>query len=194
MVRNAVRFAEELHVGSALPEPRIVPIYWDPHFRKAPADVAAFDEFLRMLFRSSWMSELSSYGLTPPRLLRAVLPKDEAPAALTRSALEAKLVEWFANGNVAPKPKRADRSLIYLVLTPAGTKLTPREARRPNSSYHASACFERDAIVRGASSDEHNLIYTVVPLSSTSGDILESHSRPMSQALTQVLVHCVRRH
>lgn len=186
--------AEQLQVGSATPEPRIVPIYWDAHFRKVPTDVAALDEFMRTLFRSSWMSELSSYGLLPPRLLRASLPKDEPPLTLSRSALEAKLVEWLANGTVAPKPKRADRSLIFLVMTPAGTKLTPREARKPSSSYHASACFERDGVTRSATSEDHNLIYAVVPLRSTNGDILETHSLSLSQALTRVLVRSVRKH
>ncbi|MFZ5897052.1 MAG: hypothetical protein ACOY0T_38700 [Myxococcota bacterium] len=194
MARNALRFAEQPHSVSAPLQPRVVPIYWDPHFRKVPTDVAAIDEFLRTLFRSSWMSELSSYYMEPPRLLRSVLPKDEAPVTLTRSALETKLVDWLVGGVITPKPKRADSSLIYLVLTPCGTKVTPRETKKPSSSYVASASFERDGIVRGASPSEHNLIYSVVPLLSTSGEILEQHSLAMSQALTQALVRAVRRH
>jgi len=194
MAKNAVRVAEQFNPVSALPEPRVVPIYWDPHFRKAPADVVAFDEFLRTLFRSSWMSELSSYGLLPPRLLKSFTPRDEAPPMLTRSALENKLVDWLASGAVSPKPKRADRSLIYLVLTPRASKLLPREAKRPSSPYQASTLFERDSVVRGVSAGEHNLLYTVVPLRTTDGEILEQHSLPVSQALTQALVRCVRKH
>jgi hypothetical protein len=194
MAKNAIRVVDQLNLMSVLPEPRVVPIYWDPHFRKAPADVAAFDEFLRTLFRSSWMSELAGYGLLPPRLLKSFTPRDEAPAILTRTALEAKLVDWLASGAVSPKPKRADRSLIFLVLTPRASKLTPREAKRPSSAYVASNLFERDSVVRGGSASEHNLVYSVVPLLSTEGEILEQHSLPVSQALTHALVRCVRKH
>ncbi|MGC4086718.1 MAG: hypothetical protein QM756_02245 [Polyangiaceae bacterium] len=194
MAKNAVRFAEHQNSVSASPEVRVVPVYWDPHFRNTPSDVAAFDEFLRMLFRSSWMSELSSYGLAPPRLLRAHLPKDDAPATLTRRALEQKLADWLASGVVSPKPKRNDSSLIFLVLTPCRTKLTPREAKSQSKSYHASAAFERDAIVHSDDPSQHNLIYSVVPLLSTQGEILERHSRAVCQALTQAVVRSVRKH
>ena len=194
MARNALQFAEHLYLRSALLEPRVVPIYWDPYFRKVPMDAAVFDEFLRTLFHSSWMSELASYGFTSPRLLRSFIPKDEAPATLTRTALEAKLVHWLTNGSVAPKPKRAERSLVYLLLTPSSTKLTPREAKKTHASYQASACFERDSIVRDAASQDHNLFYSVVPFTAARGDILEQNSRPISQALTTAFVRGVRKH
>ena len=167
--------------------PRVVPIYWDPHFVQAPADVAAFDEFLRTLFCSSWMSGLEEFGVAPAELLPSIVPTTPRRSRMSHAQLKDQLVSWIQSGAVSPKPKKADRSLIYLVLSPLGMDLSLGAVSAPThvSGYHDSARLEP----RG----DDNLRYAVVPLVSLEAEILDAHSRPVCHELAQAFIACARR-
>jgi hypothetical protein len=96
--------------------PRVVPIYWDARFRSHPLDITVFDEFLRALFQSSWMSELEGSGVAPAQLLPSFVPNSPPPAKLTRQGLEATVLDWVHRGLVTPGLGRNDEDLFYLVL------------------------------------------------------------------------------
>lgn len=171
-------------------EPRVVPIYWDPHFYKAPADVAVFDEFLRTLFRSSWMTGLADHGVPPARLLRSFVARDAPHSSLTQAQLEGQLAEWLANEVVMPRPSRSERSLLYLVITPLTTKLTlgTLSSLGDFSGYHDCTAFDHPADGKKASSSPQNLFYAVVPLTSTGPEILDAHSLTISNELAEAFI------
>jgi hypothetical protein len=96
--------------------PRVVPIYWDARFRSHPLDITVFDEFLRALFQSSWMSELESSGVAPAQLLPSFVPNSPPGTKLTRQGLEATVMDWVHRGLVTPGLGRNDEDLFYVVL------------------------------------------------------------------------------
>ncbi|HWA70926.1 MAG TPA: hypothetical protein VG937_01255 [Polyangiaceae bacterium] len=171
-------------------EPRVVPVYWDPHFQKSPADVAAFDEFLRTLFRSSWMTALADYGVAPARLLPSFVPNDTPYASLNQPQLEARLTRWLATESILPTPSKAERSLVYLLITPLATKLTlgNLSSSKDFSGYHDCATFARAGDSRGAGGAEKNLFYAAVPLTVTGKTILDAHSRAISKELAESFI------
>ncbi len=173
--------------------PRVVPIYWDAHFESAAADVAAFDEFLRTLFQSSWMSGLKEFGVGSAELLPSFVPSEPRPARLSHAALETQLKRWLSADVVTPKPKKAERSLFYLILTPLGTELSLGAVSSPThvSGYHDRARFEADARTRSVTG-EPNLHYAVVPLVSTEAEILDAHSRAICHELAQSFIAAAR--
>lgn len=174
--------------------PRVVPIYWDKHFRRQPSDVVAFNEFLRILFESTFMSGLSTHGIQPARVLPAFVPGDEAPTRLTRGRLEAQLTQWLESGALSPHPKKLESSLLYLVLAPLGSQssLGAPQANTRNFGYHDSIPFMRTDSQKAAKS-ARNLHYAVVPLVSTGSQILEVHSRAVSQQLAESFIARTRR-
>lgn len=167
--------------------PRVVAIYWDRHFEGAQADVQAFDELLRTLFRSSWMSGLNEAGVPPAELLGSFVLSDPAPASLTRVELEGRLIEWLEDGRVTPKPRQADGSLVYLIVTPLGTEL--REDAHSWQMRFAGHCgcthYGADAS-RGTA--RPNVVYVAVPLVSTGPEILDLHSLAITQELGRALI------
>jgi hypothetical protein len=173
-----------------LHEPRVVPVYWDPHFQKVPADVAIFDEFLRTLFRSSWMTALCDYGVAPARLLPSFVAKDAPCASLSQGQLEDQLIEWLATEAVMPRPSKTERSLIYLVLTPLATKLTLGSLSSPKdfSGYHDCTAFDRNSDVDAQRVKAKNLFYVAVPLTATGPEILDAHSVAISRELAEAFI------
>jgi len=167
--------------------PRVVPIYWDDHFTGSPTDVAAFDEFLRTLFRSSWMTGLAEFGIAPAQLLPSYVLPSPRRTRLSHAELAQQLTEWLASGDITPKPRKSERSLFYLLLTPMGTELTLGAVSSPRhvSGYHDSARFEASA--------QDNLHYAVVPLVSTRDEILDAHSRAICHELAHAFIACVRK-
>jgi len=153
----------------ATESPRVVPVYWDAHFRRQPGDAVVFDEFLRALFRSSWMTELRDQGVGRARLLPSVVVTERAPGSLTAPQLRQRLLEWIMAGLVTPKPRKTERSLTYLIFTPLGTEL-PRVTSRCEATFG----------------------YAVVPLVSTGPEILEVHSRAVSHELSRSFVNALR--
>lgn len=172
----------------AVHEPRVVPIYWDPHFQKTPADVTIFDEFLRTLFRSSWMTALADHGVAPARLMPSFVPQQAPYASLSQTQLEAQLTEWLASGAIQPRPGKAERSLLYLVLTPRATKLTlgSLTSSKDFSGYHDCTAFEQRSAANGESS--MNLFYVAVPLTTTGREILDAHSLSISKQLADAFI------
>ena len=81
------RPADRTPLRAVLSTARVVPIYWDKHFLRTPSDVIAFNEFLRILFESTFMSALGPHGVRSAELLTAFVPDDEAPTRLTRPRL-----------------------------------------------------------------------------------------------------------
>lgn len=190
--RSTVRLTPRLRV---VPDrPRVVPIYWDKHFRRQPSDVVAFNEFLRILFESTFMSGLGTHGVQPARLMPAFVPEDEAPTRLTRSRLEAQLKAWLDSEQLAPQPKKLESSLLFLVLAPLGsqTSLGAPQANTRNFGYHDSISFVRPETHK-AQKPAQNLHYAVVPLTSTGSQILEVHSRAVSQQLAESFIARTRR-
>jgi hypothetical protein len=191
---NASHFGEKPHFlqghDPGFQDPRVVPVYWDPHFQKTPADVAAFDEFLRALFRSSWMSALADYGVGPARLLRSFVASDAPYGSLTQTQLEAQLVEWLASEAVMPRPSKTERSLLYLVITPLSTQLTlgTLSSLEDFSGYHDCTRFDPRAEGKDPSSAQQNLFYAVVPLTSTGPEILDAHSLTISNELAEAFI------
>lgn len=164
--RGARRPASGL--GRPRPAPRrlyVVPIYWDPHFRKTPADVAAFDEFLRTLFQSSWMTGLGQDGAPLACLLPSVVPSESAPRRLTQAELEGRLAVWLRPEETPhPEPLQADQSRLYLIVTPPGTDLA--------SAPLGARANSREPCV-------------LIPLASTGGDVLDLHALRISQELAR---------
>ena len=175
---------------STLQEPRVVPVYWDPHFQKAPADVAIFNEFLRTLFRSSWMTALRDYGVAPARLLPSFVAKDPPYASLSQAQLEDQLIEWLATEAVMPRPSKTERSLIYLVITPLTTKLTlgRLSSLKDFSGYHDCTAFERQSDVDAERVTAKNLFYVAVPLTAKGPEILDAHSLAISKELAEAFI------
>lgn len=172
-------------------EPRVVPVYWDAQFQKSPAEVAAFDEFLRALFRSSWMTALADYGVAPARLLPSFVPNDAPPASLNQPQLEAQLSEWLSSESVLPTPSKAERSLVYLLLTPLGTKLTlgNLSSSKDFSGYHDCTTFVRATETRSSGgAQKKNLFYAAVPLTVTGKTVLDAHSRAISKELAESFI------
>ncbi|HEY8946341.1 MAG TPA: hypothetical protein VIM73_18950 [Polyangiaceae bacterium] len=157
-------------VRSSASRSDVVPIYWDPHFRKAPADAAVFDEFLRTLFHSSWMTTLGHQGVPPVRLLPSWIPSDPAPVRLTQAELEQHLVRWQRNrlGRVSARSSPARNRPLFLVVTPRRTELTFRAEPSPKGGGVTS--------------------YVAVPLETTGGEILEAHALIISRRLARALV------
>jgi hypothetical protein len=188
------RVADPPRLRVVLDRPRVVPIYWDKHFRREPSDVVAFNEFLRILFESTFMSGLSAHGIQPARLLPAFVPDDEAPTRLTRARLEAQLTQWLASEQLAPSPKKLESSLLFLVLAPLGSQssLGAPAANTRNFGYHDSIPFVRPDSQKAPRSAS-NLHYAAVPLVSTGSQILEVHSRAVSQQLGQAFIARTRR-
>jgi hypothetical protein len=167
--------------------PRVVPIYWDPHFQAHADDVAAFDEFLRVLFRSSWMSALAERGILPAELEPSLVPRDPAPERLSLPELEARLRRWLA-GPLSALTKREEGSLLVLVITPLGTELEVAGSPvRRFSGYHG-ASRGGAATAPTALFPAPNLFYALVPLVTTAAEILEVHSLPLSQVLARALI------
>jgi membrane protein len=148
-------------------EPRVVPIYWDAHFRTHPLDVTILDEFLRALFQSSWMTELARKRVAPARLLRSFVPRKSPPARLGPTAISEHVADWVAGGLLAPLPKQSEQSLLYLVLT----RLSGERGYDPMAS--TNGCI-------------------VVPLGETGANLLEMHSSPISQALAAAFSRAAR--
>ena len=148
-------------------EPRVVPIYWDAHFRAHPLDVTILDEFLRALFQSSWMTELGTERVAPARLLRSFVPRRSPPARLSRTAVSEHVADWVAGGLVTPIPKQSEHALLHLVLT-------------------------RLAGDRGYDPIASNDGCVVVPLGDTGSNLLEVYSSPISQALARAFVRAAR--
>lgn len=173
-----------------LQEPRVVPVYWDPHFQKAPADVAIFNEFLRSLFRSSWMTALRDYGVAPARLLPSFVAKDPPYASLNQAQLEDQLIEWLATEAVMPRPAKTERSLIYLVVTPLATKLTlgRLSSLKDFSGYHDCTAFDRHSDADSERVTAKNLFYVAVPLTATGPEILDAHSLAISKELAEAFI------
>lgn len=148
-------------------EPRVVPIYWDSHFRAHPLEVTILDEFLRALFQSSWMTDLGRENVAPARLLPSFVPRRSPPARLGRSAVAEHVAEWVARGLVAPLPKRFEQSLLYLVLT----------------RVHEDLGFDPIASNDGC---------VVVPLAETGSNLLEVHSPRLCRALAEAFTRAAR--
>jgi hypothetical protein len=148
-------------------EPRVVPIYWDQHFRTHPLDVSILDEFLRALFQSSWMTELARHRVAPARLLRSFVPRKSPPARLGRTAVSEHVADWMAAGLLAPLPKQSEQSLLFLVLT----RLSGDSGYDPIAP--ADGCI-------------------VVPLGETGANLLEAHSSPISRALSAAFSRAAR--
>jgi hypothetical protein len=167
---------------------RVVPIYWDKHFQQNPSDVVAFNEFLRILFESTFMSALGAHGVRSAELLSAFVPDDEPPTRLTRARLEAQLSEWLTSEQISPQPKKLETGLLYLVLTPLGSQASlGAAANARNFGYHESIPFARAADAR-AKTAANNLHYVAVPLVTTGSQILEVHSRAVSQQLSRAFL------
>ena len=98
-------------------QPRVVPIYWDAHFRSHPLDVTMFDEFLRTLFRSSWMTELGSQGVLPARLLPSFVPRTAPALRLGRLDPNEAVRDWNNSGNFRPVPHNT--LLFHLIVAAA---------------------------------------------------------------------------
>jgi hypothetical protein len=173
-----------------LQEPRVVPVYWDAHFQRAPADVAIFNEFLRSLFRSSWMTALRDYGVAPARLLPSFVAKDPPSASLSQAQLEERLIDWLATEAVMPRPSKTERSLIYLVVTPLATKLTlgSLSSSKDFSGYHDCTAFDRHSDVDAERVTAKNLFYVAVPLTATGPEILDAHSLAISKELAEAFI------
>lgn len=171
-------------------EPCVVPVYWDAHFKKTPADVAAFDEFLRALFCSSWMTALADFGVAPARLLRSFVPDDAPRARLSQPQLEQQLTRWLKTEPSLQAPNRAERSLVYLVITPLSTQLTLGNLTSPQdfSGYHDCTPFSRTSQSRSLASEEDELFYAAVPLTVTGRAILDAHSRIISKELAESFI------
>ena len=135
--------------------PRVVPIYWDSRFLSHPLDITVFDEFLRALFQSSWMTELEDSGVAPARLLPSFVPSSAPAARLTRRRVEATVLDWVHRGLVTPGFGRNDDDLFYVVL--ARFKAEP-------TGVLASPCV-------------------AIPLLDVGPDLLEAHSAAISGAL-----------
>lgn len=139
----------------ALLAPRVVPIYWDARFRSHPLDITVFDEFLRALFQSSWMSELEGSGVAPAQLLPSFVPNSPPATKLTRQGIEATVMDWVHRGLVTPPLGRNDEDLFYVVL--ARFKTGP-------VGVPGSRCV-------------------AIPLLEVGPDLLEAHSATISSAL-----------
>ena len=144
----------------------MVPIYWDAHFRNSPPDVAVFDEFLRTLFRSSWMTQLGRQGVLPARLLPSFVPRRVAPARLGATELREQLREWKDSGLVTALPQTAE--LFQLLVVPA----------------HLQKSLESAAVKQ----------CVVVPLIAAGSHLLEDHSLAISRALAASFVQALADH
>jgi hypothetical protein len=96
--------------------PRVVPIYWDEHFRDHRDEVTVFDEFLRALFQSSWMTDLARHGVARARALPSFVPPRALPARVDPSALRAQLTTWVETGAVAPPLLGPGHPHFFLIL------------------------------------------------------------------------------
>jgi hypothetical protein len=144
-------------------EPRVVPIYWDTHFKSQPSDVTVFDEFLRTLFRSSWMTELGRQGVAPARLLPSFVPRRVPNVRLGRLDPADPVREWEASGQVTPLPQSAE--LFHLIVAPS-----PPKAALP-------VTLDR---------------WVMVPLVAAGPRLLELHSLALSRALAGAFLRAAR--
>jgi hypothetical protein len=141
--------------------PRVVPIYWDARFRSHPLDITVFDEFLRALFQSSWMTELSEVGVAPAQLLPSFVPGSQPAAKLTRRGVETTVLDWVNRGLVTPGLGRNDEDLFYVVLA----RFKP-EATGVSGSHCVA-----------------------IPLLDVGPDLLEDHSATISGALATAFMN-----
>jgi len=141
----------------ALLEPRVVPIYWDARFQSHPLDITVFDEFLRALFQSSWMSELAAPGVAPARLLPSFVPQSPPTSKLTQRGLEATVLDWVHRGLVTPGLGNREQDPFYVVLA----RFKP-EPTGPSDSRCVA-----------------------IPLLGVGPDLLEVHSVAVSRALAE---------
>ncbi len=141
--------------------PRVVPIYWDARFRSHPLDITVFDEFLRALFQSSWMTELADRGVAPAQLLPSFVPGSPPAAKLTRRGVETTVLDWVERGLVTPGLGRNDEDLFYVVFA--------RFKREP-TGVPGSHCV-------------------AIPLLDVGADLLEVHSATISGALATAFSH-----
>ena len=144
-------------------EPRVVPIYWDAHFKSQPLDVTVFDEFLRTLFRSSWMTELGRQGVAPARLLPSFVPRRAPNARFGRLDPGEPVREWEASGRSTALPQSAE--LFHLIVAPS-----PPKTAEP---------VTLDRCV-------------MVPLVAAGPRLLELHSLALSRALADAFLRAAR--
>jgi hypothetical protein len=126
-------------------------------------DVTVFDEFLRTLFRSSWMTELGRQGVLPARLLPSFVPRRAPNARLGRLDPADAVREWEASGRVAPLPQSAE--LFHLIVAPS-----PPKTAEP-------VTLDR---------------WVMVPLVAAGPRLLELHSLALSRALADAFLRAAR--
>ncbi|MDQ2645440.1 MAG: hypothetical protein M3020_16600 [Myxococcota bacterium] len=141
--------------------PRVVPIYWDARFLSHPLDITVFDEFLRALFQSSWMTELADSGVAPAQLLPSFVPGPAPAAKLTRRGVETTVLDWVNRGLVTPGLGRNDEDLFYVVLA----RFKPEPTGVPGSRCIA------------------------IPLLDIGPELLEVHSAMISRALATAFMN-----
>lgn len=139
-------------------QPRVQPIYWGAHFRSSPLDVVVFDEFLRSLFRSSWMSELGAQGVAPARLLTSFVPRRSPPPRLTRTEWAAQVQELRREAPTTALPHESAIFELFVVAGPRVVEAAPSER-----------CL-------------------IVPVDPSTPDLLEVYSRAISRALAGAFV------
>jgi hypothetical protein len=122
-----------------------------------------FDEFLRTLFRSSWMTELGRQGVAPARLLPSFVPQRAPNARLGRLDPGDAVREWEASGRVTPLPQSAE--LFQLIVAPS----LPKTAE--------PVTLDR---------------WVVVPLVAAGPRLLELHSLALSRALADAFLRAAR--
>jgi hypothetical protein len=123
--------------------------------------------------------------------LPSFIPNDAPPGSLNQPQLEAQLNEWLSTESVLPAPSKAERSLVYLLLTPLGTKLTlgNLSSSKDFSGYHDCTTFARTSDTRGpGGAQKKNLFYATVPLTVTGKTLLDAHSRAISKELAESFI------
>ena len=151
------------HQGHVMPNPRIVLIYWDPHFFLAGIAMEAMDQFVSDLASGGYWDGLGQYGVGRPSFdghleidfQKYPTPNSQNPGqAFSESQMQDQLIKWLDDGVVGP-PAGDETDLVYLIFAPLDTLLSLGGQTGNFCGYHQHGKYK-------ATTDRDNLIWATV--------------------------------
>ena len=168
------------HGGLVLGQPRVVAVYWDSFFTEAAQ--LRMNQFIRDIAETDWMAGLVQYGVHKLQLAGSFVIDDQPVGRLSRDQLEQRLIGWLDNGKIGVRPASRERSLLYVLFTPAETELTLNglSSNTDFAGYHWWSRYHKSPIFT-----TENLFWAAIPMMPSGGRSFES----VADSLTPVVSH-----
>jgi hypothetical protein len=165
-----------------MPNPRVKVILWGHFYVEHPDAKNTAADLIGTIVSGPYMNNLVQYGVgrgTFEDVTVIDVDRSPAPATLSSSEAQDQLIEWLQTETVAPPPVVNERNLLYLIVPPTSTVLTPADENF--GGYHSHGKFN-------AESDNDDLFWAIIRTNNppSSGDQqIRNHAAIISHEMTE---------